>query len=85
MINYPNCATYHSGLHKPNTIYINGRGISIIYGDKENYIKNMDFYATASDHCGNIYDIYTEDCKTYIGILAFPRDPDKIKGFYPWL
>lgn len=86
MEKYINCRTFKTGIYKPNTIVINDRLVSIIYTDKTPYINDgMKHTAIATDREGNIYNIYTQEHKNYIGMLAFPEKPDNIPGLYSWL
>ena len=86
MKRYTDCRTYHTGLYKPHTIQLeNGFTVSIVYYDKTGHTNNMKHFAIATDSNGNNYDIFSEKKPHYTGYLAFPQDPDKINGFYPWL
>lgn len=86
IVTFTNCRTYNTGLYKPNTLAIenNQRLISIVYYDRKNVIDKMRLYAIATDEKGNKYDVYTEEHENFTGYLAFPQDPEKIKGLYPW-
>ena len=86
IITFTNCRTYHTGLYKPNTLAIenNQRLISIVYYDRKNAIEKMYLYAIATDEQGNRYDVYREDHDDFIGYLAFPQEPEKLRGYYPW-
>ena len=81
MKRYTDCGTRRTGLYKPHTIKVDLMYISIIYGDKDYYIKDMRKFAIATDKNGNKYELYYSQK----GCLAFPVNPDKITGFYPWL
>lgn len=81
MLYFGNCETFKTGLYKPHTIRIDSVYVSIIYTDKQNYIQNMNLYAIATDTRENKYEIY----KSKTGTLAFPVNPEKISGFFPWL
>ena len=84
MKTYTNCKTMHTGLYKPHTIYINSSGISIVYYDKDNK-KEKELIAIAIDNNGNKYEIYkTVNVYRNTGYLAFPVNPEQIKGFYPY-
>lgn len=84
MTTYTDCKTVKTGIYKPHTIYICGSyAISIVYWKPELHYEEI---AIAIDINGNKYKI----CKTQsiygsIGFLAFPLEPEKIPGFYPWL
>ena len=81
---YINCKTVNTGLYKPHTIYISS-GISIVYYERDKRLYN-DLVAIAIDTNNNKYEIYkTKTVYGLIGFLAFPVEPDKIKGFYPYL
>ena len=81
---YTNCKTVNTGLYKPHTIYISS-GISIVYYERNKKLYN-DLVAVAIDTNNNRYEIYkTNTVYGSIGFLAFPVEPDKIKGFYPYL
>lgn len=82
---YNNCKVYHTGLYKPHTIEIdNNIRISIVYYSKDNIQGKL--IAIAADNNNNQYDIYkTVNVYGNTGYLAFPVNPEKIKGFYPWL
>ena len=86
MDTYKNCKTAHTGLYKPHTIYLNDSyGIYIVYWKRDPKTIN-DIVSIAYDVSGNKYDIYrTKTIYGSIGFLAFPADPDKVKGFYPYL
>lgn len=82
---YKDCKTVHTGLCKPHTIYISSFGISIVYYERDAKLYN-DLVAIAIDTNNNKYEIYkTITVYGSIGFLAFPVEPNKIKGFYPYL
>ena len=87
MINkFIDCKTARTGLYKPHTIYLSGSfGVSIVYYARDKKMHNKKV-AIATDINGNIYEVYeTKSIYGNIGFLAFPKDPKKIRGFYPWL
>lgn len=84
MLYFGNCETSKTGLYKPHTIRILSNYVSIIYTNKQNYITNKELYAIAKDRNENKYEIYINSSGKG-GRLAFPINPEKISGFYPWL
>lgn len=85
MKQYTDCQTYHTGLYKPHTIQLaDNIRVPIVYYDESN-VKEKTLVAIATDTANNKYNVYkTVTAYGNIGYLAFPVDPDKIKGFFPW-
>ena len=82
---YTNCKTKHTGLYKPHTIYLDSFGVSIVYYSKRN-LQTNNLVAIAFDCSKNKYEIYkTQSIYGNIGFLAFPVNPEKINGIYPYL
>lgn len=85
MNEYTNCKTVKTGLYKPHTLYIGSFSVSIVYWKRDNRIIN-ELCCIAFDCDNNKYEIYkTQSIYGSIGFLAFPVNPEKIKGFFPWL
>lgn len=86
MTTYTDCRTAHTGLYKPHTVYLGTcYPVSIVYWNKNN-LPFLDMVAIAIDEKENVYEIYkTQTIYGSIGFLAFPKDPEKINGIYPYL
>jgi len=84
MERFYNCKTVKTGLYKPHTLYLDCMSVSIIYYKRQ--VFPCDQVACATDKSGNTYKIYkTSTIYGNVGFIAIPDNPDKIKGFFPWL
>lgn len=73
---YSNCQSIHTGIYAPHTLYVCGKGISIVYGDCIKYYTEQKHFkpiAKATDERGFSYTIYSDND----GVVAIPKKNDR--------